>query len=57
MTGELSINGLVTAIGGLEHKLNGAKHAGIKLVFVGSQNLDDVKKIKEKRKISVNNTR
>ena len=47
MTGELSINGLVTAIGGLEHKLNGAKHAGIKLVFVGSQNLDDVKKIKE----------
>lgn len=47
MTGEISIGGNVTAIGGLEHKLAGAKVAGVKLVFVCEQNLDDLKKIKE----------
>lgn len=47
MTGEISIGGNVTAIGGLEHKLSGAKIAGVKLVFVCEQNLDDLKKIKE----------
>ena len=47
MTGEISVNALLTAIGGLEYKLNGAKIAGIKLVFVSIQNLEDVKKIKE----------
>ncbi|VBB18374.1 lon protease homolog, partial [Yasminevirus sp. GU-2018] len=47
MTGEISIGGNVTAIGGLEHKLAGAKVAGVKLVFVCEENLDDLKKIKE----------
>jgi endopeptidase La len=47
MTGEISIGGNVTAIGGLEFKLTGAKVAGIKLVFVCEENLDDLKKIKE----------
>lgn len=47
MTGEISIAGDVTAIGGLEHKLIGAKIAGVKLVFVCEQNLDDLKEIKE----------
>lgn len=47
MTGEISIGGNITAIGGLEHKLAGAKIAGVKLVFVCEQNLDDIKKIKE----------
>lgn len=47
MTGEISIGGNVTAIGGLEHKLTGAKIAGVKMVFVCEQNLDDLKKIKE----------
>ena len=47
MTGEISIGGMVTAIGGLEHKLAGAKIAGVKLVFVCEQNLDDLKKIKD----------
>jgi len=47
MTGEISIGGNVTAIGGLEYKLTGAKAAGVKLVFVCEQNLDDLKKIKE----------
>ena len=47
MTGEISIGGNVTAIGGLEFKLSGAKIAGIKLVFVCEENIDDVRKIKE----------
>lgn len=47
MTGEITIGGDITAIGGLEYKLTGAKIAGVKLVFVCEQNLDDVKKIKE----------
>jgi endopeptidase La len=47
MTGEISIGGYVTAIGGLEHKLTGAKNAGVQLVFVCEQNIDDLIKIKE----------
>jgi endopeptidase La len=47
MTGEISVGGNVTAIGGLEYKLSGAKVAGVKLVFVCEENLDDLKKIKE----------
>ena len=47
MTGEISVGGNITAIGGLEYKLAGAKVAGVKLVFVCEQNLDDLKKIKE----------
>ena len=47
MTGEISIGGAITAIGGLEYKLIGAKLAGITLVFVCEQNIDDLKKILE----------
>jgi predicted ATP-dependent protease len=47
MTGEINIGGAVSAIGGLEHKLNGAKEAGVKFVFVCKKNIDDVKKIKK----------
>ena len=47
MTGEINIGGTVSAIGGLEHKLNGAKEAGVKFVFVCKKNLDDIKKIKK----------
>jgi len=47
MTGEISVGGNVTAIGGLEYKLTGAKVAGVKLVFVCEENLDDLRKIKE----------
>lgn len=47
MTGEISVSGNITAIGGLEYKLSGAKVAGVKLVFVSEENLDDLKKIKE----------
>ena len=47
MTGEINIGGAVSAIGGLEHKLNGAKEAGVRFVFVCKKNLDDVKKLKK----------
>jgi endopeptidase La len=45
MTGEIETNGLVTAIGGLECKLSGAKRAGVKLVFAPKENESDYDKI------------
>lgn len=50
MTGEIDVNGTASAIGGLESKLNGAKKAGIKLVFVPKENEDDYEKIIKKNK-------
>ena len=47
MTGEININGNISAIGGLDCKLEGAKRAGVKLVFVPKENEDDLMKIKE----------
>ena len=47
MTGEINVGGTVSAIGGLEHKLNGAKEAGVLMVFVCKKNIEDVKKIKK----------
>ena len=48
MTGEIDLNGNITAIGGLESKLIGAKKAGINLVFVPYENEKDYKKILKK---------
>jgi ATP-dependent Lon protease len=48
MTGEIDLNGNITAIGGLESKLIGAKKAGINLVFVPQENEKDYKKILKK---------
>jgi endopeptidase La len=48
MTGEIETNGLVTAIGGLESKLQGAKKAGVELVFVPNENKSDYEKIIKK---------
>ena len=45
MTGEIETNGLITAIGGLDCKLSGAKRAGAKLVFVPKENESDYDKI------------
>lgn len=45
MTGEIEMNGKVTAIGGLEYKLKGAQKAGVKIVFVPLENKDDLDKI------------
>jgi predicted ATP-dependent protease len=44
------VNGSASAIGGLESKLNGAKRAGIKFVFVPKENEDDYEKIIKKNK-------
>jgi len=47
MTGEIETNGLITEIGGLEHKLIGAKKAGVRLVFCPRENMNDLIKIKK----------
>jgi endopeptidase La len=48
LTGEIEPTGHITAIGGLQYKLIGAKKAGAKLVFVPKENEDDYKEIIEK---------
>lgn len=48
LTGEIEINGNITAIGGLVHKINGANKAGIKTVFIPQENKDDLDKIYKK---------
>ena len=50
MTGEVELNGRITKIGGLEFKLQGAKTAGVKSVFVPKENEDDLIEIKQKYK-------
>jgi len=48
MTGEIDINGNALAIGGVAEKLEGARKAGIKHVFVPEENRADVETMKEK---------
>ena len=48
MTGEINLEGKVTAIGGLEEKLEGAKRAGVKLVLFPKENVKHLNKIKER---------
>lgn len=48
MTGEIDINGGITAIGGLQSKLIGAKAAGVTLVFVPEDNRNDFEEALEK---------
>ena len=55
MTGEIELTGKITKIGGLNFKLNGAKKAGIKLVFVPKENEDDINEIKDKNPNLINN--
>ena len=50
MTGEIELTGKVSKIGGLEFKLQGAKKAGVKTVYVPFENLKDIVDIKEKYK-------
>lgn len=45
MTGEINLRGNVTAIGGLEEKLVGAKLAGVELALIPEENKDDLDKI------------
>ena len=53
MTGEIETNGNITAIGGLDSKLNGAKKAGVNLVFVPKENESDFNKIVKKNKLLI----
>jgi endopeptidase La len=48
MTGEVELTGKITKIGGLNFKLIGAKKAGVKLVFVPKENINDIDDIKKK---------
>jgi len=54
MTGEINLRGEVTKIGGLEEKLTGAKRAGVEIVLIPHDNLEDLDKIK-KRNINLFN--
>ena len=58
MTGEITLRGRVLAIGGLKEKVIGAHRAGIKTVFIPSENEKDLDEIpndikKEMRFITV----
>jgi endopeptidase La len=48
ITGEINLQGYVSAIGGLDNKLEGAKKAGVKLVLYPKENEKDVAQIKER---------
>jgi endopeptidase La len=48
MTGEIELTGKISKIGGLEFKLQGAKKAGVILVFVPNENKKDIDEIKKK---------
>ena len=45
MTGEVSLQGEVKAIGGLPEKLMAAQRAGVKKVFIPEENLDDLREV------------
>ena len=45
MTGEVSLRGAVTAIGGLPEKLLAAHRAGVKKVFIPQENVDDLRDV------------
>ncbi|NMA61783.1 MAG: ATP-dependent protease, Lon family, partial [Firmicutes bacterium] len=47
VTGEISIRGKVKAVGGLHPKLYGAKQAGVKTVYIPSENWDSVSLVTE----------
>jgi endopeptidase La len=48
ITGEITLDGRVTAIGGLEEKLVGAKKAGVKLALIPKENELHLEKVKER---------
>jgi ATP-dependent Lon protease len=53
MTGEVSLRGAVTAIGGLPEKLMAAQRAGIKTVLIPSDNVRDLDEVPEEAKNSL----
>jgi len=56
ITGEISLQGKVLEIGGLEEKLQGAKTAGIKLAIIPKHNIKDLVRIKERNPTLLDST-
>ncbi|KAK4161271.1 peroxisomal Lon protease 2 [Cladorrhinum sp. PSN259] len=50
MTGEISLRGRITAVGGIKEKLIGALRAGVKTVLLPTQNRKDVKDLPQEVK-------
>lgn len=50
MTGEISLEGTVNAIGGLPEKLMAAERAGVTKVFIPKENVDDLRDVAEEVK-------
>ena len=50
MTGEITLRGEVTPIGGLKEKLYGAQRAGIRRVLIPKENLEDLRDVPEEIK-------
>ena len=53
MTGEVSLRGAITAIGGLPEKLLAAHRAGVKKVFIPLENMDDLRDVPDEVKNAV----
>jgi ATP-dependent Lon protease len=49
MTGEIDLDGNITAIGGLDAKLSGAKRAGVKIAYVPEENRRNVEILLKKQ--------
>ncbi|KAI6247908.1 Lon protease 2, peroxisomal [Erysiphe necator] len=50
MTGEISLRGRVTAVGGIKEKLIGALRAGVKKVLLPAQNMKDIRDLPQEVK-------
>jgi ATP-dependent Lon protease len=48
MTGEIDLDGNITAIGGLDAKLSGAKRAGVKIAYIPEENRRDIEILTKK---------
>ena len=48
MTGEIDLMGNITKIGGLEFKIQGAKNAGVNIIYIPEENKEDLEKNKIK---------
>ena len=51
MTGEIDLRGNITAIGGLEAKLNGAKKAGINTAIIPKENQEQLDRLIDQGKV------
>lgn len=56
ITGEINLQGQVTAIGGLENKIEGAKKAGVTLILYPKENDKDILLIKERNPTLIDDT-